>query len=116
MQRKITKQSPAPSAAAYRHMTWVKHLENCSACGCEARLTVHHCEGSAFKHNKVYIGPWFILGLCQGCDDIVTHGSRRIFREIHGPQSELWHKQLQKYPLRHECPMDVFSAIANYKK
>jgi hypothetical protein len=116
MQRKATKQSPAPSAAAMRYMKWTKLQEHCAACEQEAQLIFHHCEGSAFKHNKEYIGPWFGFGLCQKCDDIVTHGSRRKFREIHGPQSEIWHKQLQKYPARHECPMDVFAAIANYNK
>jgi len=116
MQRKITKQSPAPSAAAYRHMTWVKHQPHCIACDREARLTAHHAEGATFRHNKTYVGPWFILGLCQACDDIVTHQSRRVFRDIYGPQSEMWHKQLQKYPARHECPLDVLAAIANWGK
>jgi hypothetical protein len=115
MQRKITKQSPAPSAAAMRHLAWIKtELEHCSACGHQAPLIAHHCEGSTFKHNKAYVGPWFILGLCEWCDSIVTTGSRRIFRDIYGPQSDLWHKQLQKYPARHECPLDVFAAIANW--
>ena len=93
---------------------WLTELDCCTACGAHAPLIAHHCEGSTFRHNKVYVGPWFVIGLCQRCDNKVTLGSRKGFREIYGPQSDLWHKQLQKYPLRHECPLDVFAAIANW--
>lgn len=114
MQRKATKQSPAPSAAAMRHLAWVKHRELCAACGKYSQLIAHHCEGSTFRHNRAYIGPWFVIGICQDCDDIVTHGSRRAFRDIHGPQSEIWSRQFSEYNAQDECPQEIQLAIEDW--
>ena len=111
MQRKATKQSPNANASEKRHLQWVKYQEKCSACDANSLLTLHHCEGSAFKTNKVLVGHWFVLGLCECCDNVITRGSRRVFKEQLGAQSILWERQLQSYPLKHECPEEVINAI-----
>lgn len=116
MQRKPTKQSPGPNAAERRHATWVKFGTTCAACNKYACLIVHHCEGSTFRHNKTLIGHWFILGLCQDCDDIVTFSCRRHFREEYGPQSALWAKQIAQYAANDECPEEVKQAILDWGK
>lgn len=114
MMRKATKQSRAANAEEKRHMGWVKTKPTCSACHNPAPLIVHHCEGSAFKANKLLVGHWFVLGLCQCCDNIVTRGSRKAFRAAFGPQSKLWLKQLESYP--GNCPDEIKLAIEAYGK
>jgi len=117
MMRKSTAQSRGPNAAEKAHMAWVKHNGDfCSACQWPAILIVHHCEGATFRHNKILIGHWFVLGLCQECDDVVTHGSRRAFREKFGPQSELWLRQFERYPFKTECTLEVQAAIKDWGK
>jgi len=118
MQRKPTPQSPAANAAEKRHMAWIKERGVCmtdnrvNSCG----VIAHHCEGSTFKHNKILIGHWFVIGLCETCDDCITRGSRRVFREKFGAQSELWLKQFEEYPHKNECPVEVVDAIRAWGK
>ena len=102
MQRKATKQSPGPDAEERRFIRWVKERCICAACGAEGPVIAHHVHGSTYKRKidlvTVQLGHWFILGLCQRCDDVVTHGSRRAFRDRFGPESELWRRQAEDYP------------------
>ena len=48
---------------------------------------------------RLQIGHLFVIGLCQLCDDIVTHGSRKKFTDYHGPQCEIWAIQAADCPL-----------------
>lgn len=114
MQRRATAATRGPNAAEKRHATWVKCGTTCAACRRYSLLTLHHAEGATFKHSKELIGHWFVLGLCQECDDVVTHGSRRAFREKFGPQSVLWLRQFESYPFKNECPAEVVAAIKDW--
>jgi hypothetical protein len=116
MQRKITRQSRGQDASEKRYANWVKNRGVCAACGNDFPLILHHCEGSAFKHNKIMLGHIFILGICQCCDNIITRGSRRAFRDAFGNQCDLWFKQLQEYPLKHEIGQHEIDAIMDWGK
>lgn len=115
MRRKPTRQSRGANADEKRHMNWIAGRQICAACNCSALVIIHHCEGSTFKVRagleRVLVGHWFVLGLCQDCDDIVTHGSRRAFREKFGDQCDLWLIQAESYP--HEIPLNVIQGISN---
>lgn len=114
MQRKPTPQSRGPNAAERAHIKWIKERGICAACGNDGGVIAHHCEGSTFRNNKVLCGHFFVIGLCQCCDNIITRGSRKAFREAFGAQSELWLKQAEKYPV--EIPLEIIQAIASYGK
>ena len=115
MNRKPTRQSRGPNAAEKKHMAWVNERSICAACNASGPVILHHCEGSTFKSRvgleRVLLGHWFVLGLCQNCDDIVTRRSRRAFREKFGDQSDLWLIQAESYP--HEIPLSVIQGISN---
>ncbi len=104
MQRKPTSQSRGPNALEYRHIDWIKERGICIACGNDGGVIAHHCEGATYtvKVNLVslIIGHAFVIGLCQCCDNIITKGSRRAFRDAFGLQSDLWLKQYQESPVR----------------
>lgn len=114
MQRKATKQSPAANTAEKRHLVWVKNRGVCAACLNAAPLILHHCEGSSFRNNKILIGHWFVLGLCQCCDNIITRGSRKAFRLQFGSQSSLWLRQFENYVPKDECPIEVINSIVTW--
>lgn len=103
MQRKPTPQSRGANALEKAHMQWIKDRNQCAACGNYGVIN-HHCEGATFKVKvnfvTVLIGHAFAIGLCQDCDNVITKGSRRAFREAFGLQSELWLKQYQDSPVR----------------
>ena len=83
-------------------MQWLKDRAECSACGREGPVINHHCAGSSAKikvnFETVLIGHAFVISLCQECDDLVTHGSRRALTDQYGPQSELWLRQEAENP------------------
>jgi hypothetical protein len=116
MQRKATRQSRAANAEEKAHITWIKERGICAACGATGGVIAHHCEGATFKvrvgFERVQIGHWFVLGLCQCCDNIVTRQSRSALRDAFGAQSELWLKQAEQYP--REIPINVIQGIAQY--
>ena len=116
MQRKPTRQSRGPNAAEKRFQDYQKNKGWCDAEGMEGPVILHHAEGATFKHNKVLCGHWFVLALSQKADDVVTHGSRRKFREKYGPQSILWARAMEDYPNIEECPPEVFKAIVDWGK
>jgi len=114
MQRKATNNTRSANAAERAHMSWIKDRGICAACGNDGGVINHHCEGASFRNNKVLCGHFFVIGLCQPCDNIITRGSRKAFREQFGPQSELWLKQAEQYPV--EIPLEIIQAIASYGK
>lgn len=101
MQRKTTKQSPAPCSGAKALVSWIKQRGICAACGDDGGVIAHHSAGSSAKVRvgieRSYIGPWFVLGLCQHDDDIVTHGTRQEFRDWYGKECEVWANQIEEY-------------------
>ena len=116
MQRKPSKNTRGANVAEKRHMTWVKENMRCAACKRFGLVYAHHCEGSTFRNNKVLIGHLFVIGLCQACDDIVTHDSRKAFRESFGSQSGLWAEQFEDYPHKEEFSEEEVNAIISYGK
>lgn len=120
MQRKPTKNTRGPNTDEKRYMSWIKDgCYKCAACMRYTDLIGHHCEGATFKHNKTLIGHWFILGLCQECDDIVTHGSRKALRQAYGPQCDMWEIQYMAYKFdtdKDPCPDDVYESIMDWNK
>lgn len=103
MQRKATKQSPAANAKERAHIAWIKERGICAACHNDGGVIAHHCVGSAFKVrvglDRVHIGHAFVLGLCLACDNIVTRGTHKAFREAFGSYADLWAKQYQQSPV-----------------
>lgn len=114
MQRKATSQSRAANALEKAHMQWIKERNQCAACGSSGVIN-HHCEGATFKVKvnfaTVLIGHAFVIGLCQCCDNIITKGSRKAFRDAFGLQSGLWFKQYQDSPVR--FPDEILEGIKN---
>jgi len=98
-------------------MAYTKECD-CIACGNPGPSIVHHAEGATFKHNKVLVGHWFVLPLCQACDDVITQGSRKAFREKFGPQSELWIKYIRGADCSTKIlpPFHIYEAIGDWGK
>jgi hypothetical protein len=116
MQRKATKNTRTANADEKRYHQWLKERQICAACCERGPVINHHCEGASFKHNKVLVGHWFVVGLCQQCDNVVTNGSRRVFRDQFGPQSVMWLEQVNAYEeeTRRIPPFDVKAAIMDW--
>jgi len=116
MQRKATKQSRGANAAEKRHMGWIKDRMICAACKQFGMVFNHHCEGATFRNNKILVGHLFVIGLCQSCDNIITRGSRKSFRDSFGSQSGLWLEQFNDYPNQDDFSQEEIEAIVSYGK
>ena len=119
MRRKITKTGTRGANTEERaHMRWIKE-ESCMCAACldeTPMLIAHHSVGSTFKHNKVLIGHWFVLGLCEHCDAIITSGSKRIFSDQFGAQCDLWAAQIKRYIMSKKAsvPFEVHHSIMDW--
>ena len=107
MQRPSTRQSPAADRLAKDHMTWLKERGICSACGNDhgyGNVILHHCVGSSYKVRvgveRVQIGHAFVIALGQDCDDIVTRGTHKAFKERFGNYADIWAAQYQQSPVK----------------
>ena len=113
MIRKSTRQSRVANAAEKSFMSWIKGRGVCAACGNDGGVYVHHCEGSAYKRKvdgvTELLGHWFVIGLCESCDSVVTDGNRKEFRYWFGLQSNLWQSIADIYP--GEIPDRVYRGI-----
>lgn len=116
MQRKSTTQSRGADAAEKRLMNWIKSEGICHACTNDNGVHVHHMYGSSFKFKKMHLGHIAVIGLCQVCDNIITRGSRKLFVESFGPQSEIWRRMINSYPLKNEFRQEEIEAIISYGK
>lgn len=118
MQRAVTRQSRGVRTNEKKRLAWLKERGRCAACGSRGPIINHHCAGSSAKVRvdlvPVMIGHAFVLGLCQDCDDLVTHGSKRKLVEEYGPQSSLWLMQEQHNP--NPAPEVVVRAIYEWGK
>lgn len=113
MQRKATKNTRGANAEEKRFHAYTKECP-CVVCGNPAPSIVHHAMGATYRHNKVLIGHWFVLPLCQTCDDVITYGSRRKFREQFGLQSEYWqihHASYLVQNINNGAPFEVIQSI-----
>ena len=115
MQRKPSKKTRGVNAAEKRFMGWVKE-QPCIQCG-NWPVIVHHMYGSTFRHNKVLVGMWALLPLCQCCDSIITNGCPRYYREKFGePQSVSFMRLLETCPEGLQPPAEVIDAIMDWNK
>ncbi len=118
MQRKASKKTRGPNAEEKRYQKWVKDSFFCITCEEDRPVICHHCEGATFRHNKILVGHWFCIGLCEQCDNIITNGSRRDFVKKFGPQSNYWRDS--RWDFADETgffpPQDVFDAIMDWGK
>lgn len=85
----------------------------------ESIIQIHHVFGRTYKHNKVLIGPWYVLPLAFRYHDVssdnpfnVTHYPKQFAIEK-GYQRDLFGKMVNKlqehgYPVP---PPDVLKAI-----
>lgn len=112
----------APTAAQKRWQELVAGLGCIVTRAHPSHCQLHHVAGATYKHNKILIGPWFILPLAKSLHDVgsddphnVTH-HRRAFTEQHGTQASLFFKVVYAALLQgHHIPfeMDVLNAIAD---
>lgn len=111
MRRKATKNTRGPNAEEKAFAAWCK-TRPCIACGAWG-VVVHHAMGATFKHNKILVGHWFLLPLCIDCDNVVTHGSRKRFRELIGRQGKFFAMAHADYVLEtgKHAPVEVIDAI-----
>ena len=116
MQRKATKKSTrAANADEKRFMAWVKQ-QPCIQCGASG-VIVDHMYGSAFIHNKVLIGHWALLPLCQDCDAVKTNGSHSAYREkFKESQAYSWVRLITTYHEGDLIPDDVFHSIVDWNR
>ena len=86
----------APTAAQKRFHD-MACSDGCIIPGCGAPARLHHCVGASAKHNKVEIGQWWVLPLC---DDHHQHGPAAVHVspvEFAGLLSLESRKQAEKY-------------------
>jgi hypothetical protein len=115
MQRRATKKSTrAQNADEKRFMLWVKE-QPCVECGAYG-VIVEHCYGSSMIHNKVLIGHWALLPLCEVCDAVKTQGSHNAYQKAFGrTQAEAWNMTIAEYdPLAELVPTEVFKSIMDW--
>jgi len=114
MQRKPTKQSRAANADEKRFMDYTAGC-CCIVCGNDAGVIVDHIHGATKKTyvglERVHIGHWAVIPLCEICDRVKTLGSRRAFESQCGNQKALW--ALHALGYHGDIPENVKLGIAN---
>ena len=116
MQRKPTKNTRGPNNDEKQFAAWCKHRP-CIVCG-SFGVVVHHAMGATYKHNKTLVGHWFLLPLCVDCDNVVTYGSRKKFRQLFGKQGHYFALAHKDYSLHtgRSAPLEVLDAIADCRE
>lgn len=115
MQRKPSKKTRGINAAEKKFMSWVKD-QPCIQCGNEP-VIVDHCYGSTFKNNRILIGMWALLPLCERCDIVKTNGSHKAYLNRFGEtQSESFTRLMTKTPDELKPPQDVIDAVEDWNK
>ncbi len=113
MNRKPTRQSRAANASEKRYHAWAKD-QPCACCGSLSGSILDHWSGSSRKlysgTERVMVGHWLVVPLCQECDDIKTRGNSRAFAEAFGSWLEVWTGFIIGSP--EQPPENVFSAVA----
>ena len=118
MQRKPTKNTRGANAAEKRFMAYTKHSD-CINCGRVGPSIVDHVAGATYKHNKTLIGHWFVIPLCEVCDEVKTQESIRKFKQTFGiTMAQLWAKHVTNWDVmtRENIPRDVQVAIMDCGK
>ena len=116
MQRRATKRSTrAANSEEKKFARWVAE-QPCCECG-SPRVIVDHMYGSAFIHNKVLIGHWALLPLCEMCDAIKTQGSHNAYiKEFGRTQAQAWLELVSSSQWVNKIPPEVYQSIEIYGK
>lgn len=114
MRRKATKNTRAANAEEKRFMLWVKE-QPCCECG-NSPVIVDHMYSSTFRHNKVLIGHWALLPLCESCDSVKTLGSHNAYTDKFGhTQAQAWEAMMQEsVELTQLVPIEVYNSIMDW--
>jgi hypothetical protein len=114
MQRRATKKSTRAANSHERmFIAWCKE-QRCVQCG-NYGVIYDHSRGSAFIHNKVLIGHYFGLPLCETCDAVKTlRGHKAYFRDFGETQSDTWLEMIQNVPDEIKPPPEVIAAIEDW--
>lgn len=117
MQRPATKKSTrAANAQEKKFMKWVKE-QPCAICNRQPPSIVDHMYGSAFIHNKVLIGHYALLPLCEIHDAVKTQGSHNAYlNEFGETQAETWVEQLNYVPIELMPSLDVINAVMDWNR
>lgn len=105
----------APTAAQKR---WVEAVANLGSIISGDPAQIHHCVGVTGKHNKVHIGPYWILPLTEG-EHLALHAGLygKCRRQI---EKDLFREVLRKLEpdesLNDWPPQDVLNAIEDYHR
>ena len=81
-----------------KHRAWEEIVRETGCCvtGATNDVQVHHCIGRKGRHNKILIGPYFILPLHRdyhmvtGSHPNAWHKNKRGFIEEFGEPRDLW--------------------------
>jgi hypothetical protein len=112
----------APNAAQKRWMRAVADY-GCAVTA-DSMVQIHHVKGATFRHNKVKIGHWYILPLCERLHDIksndtfnVTH-NKTAFESRYGKQVDLFLGMVEdlEYFGADLPPVDVLNAIEDLRR
>ena len=66
------------------------------------RVQFHHVRGRTFRHNKILVGPWFLIPLPSSIHDYHEEGQFNVtnfwknFVEEYGPQRVLWMNMIDR--------------------
>jgi len=116
MQSRATKQTPAPNAAEKRFQAYTKESD-CICCGNLGPSIADHIWGKSKKLyidniQRVHVGHWAMIPLCEYCDPVKTQGSRREFFEDFGCQVGMWREHSASYAYSGgEVPTLVINAM-----
>ena len=115
MQRKPTKNTRGPSAKEKRFISWVKE-QPCIQCG-RIGVIADHMYGATFRHNRVLVGMWALLPLCETCDSVKTNGSHRTYLARFGEtQAQSFKRLLEDCPSKLMPPDDVKLSIEDWNR
>lgn len=118
MQRRSSKKTRAENADEKRFKIWVAE-QPCIECG-DYPVIVDHMYGSCFKHNKVLIGMWALLPLCEQCDRVKTFGSANEYLKVFGrTQAQAWYELVSgsnNKAIQFSMPPEVYAAIRDWDK
>jgi hypothetical protein len=86
-------------------------------------VVLHHCAGMTAKHNKVHIGPWWILPLTPEEHDALHKSFDSFVQEVYFWNGET-RKEVEKILFMEmvceigmgEMPLEVYEAIMGYRR
>lgn len=88
-------------------------------------VQLHHVHGRTYKHNKVLIGPWFILPLCCELHDVGSNNPNNVthypkdFANAFGLQKDLFATMCRDLVLEGNVlpfPQEVIDSIQDTRK